>query len=67
MLYDWFIGRELNPRVTIPLFGEIDIKLFCELRPGMLGWLIINHQDIDFFIRLHKAITPVSSNHVPLS
>ena len=28
MLYDWFIGRELNPRVTIPLLGEIDIKEF---------------------------------------
>jgi delta14-sterol reductase len=43
MLYDWFIGRELNPRVSIPLLGEIDIKVFCELRPGMLGWLIINY------------------------
>jgi delta14-sterol reductase len=43
MLYDWFIGRELNPRVTLPFFGEIDIKLFCELRPGMLGWLIMNY------------------------
>lgn len=27
--YDWFIGRELNPRI-----GSWDIKLFCELRPG---------------------------------
>ena len=42
LLYDWFIGRELNPRVTIPLLGEIDIKEFMELRPGMLGWVIIN-------------------------
>lgn len=42
MLYDWFIGRELNPRVTIPLFGEIDIKEWCELRPGMLGWILFN-------------------------
>ncbi|KAF7563984.1 hypothetical protein G7046_g106 [Stylonectria norvegica] len=42
LLYDWFIGRELNPRVTIPLFGEIDIKEFTELRPGMLGWIILN-------------------------
>ena len=42
MLYDWFIGRELNPRVTVPLIGEIDIKEFCELRPGMLGWIILN-------------------------
>jgi len=36
-IYDWFIGRELNPRI-----GSFDIKLFCELRPGMLLWLILN-------------------------
>lgn len=36
-IYDWFIGRELNPRI-----GSWDIKLFCELRPGMLLWLMIN-------------------------
>lgn len=42
MLYDWFIGRELNPRVTLPVLGEIDIKIWCELRPGMLMWLLLN-------------------------
>ncbi|KAH6668020.1 Delta(14)-sterol reductase-like protein [Halenospora varia] len=42
MLYDWFIGRELNPRITIPILGEIDIKEWCELRPGMLGWIVLN-------------------------
>ncbi|KAF3904318.1 hypothetical protein AA313_de0201032 [Arthrobotrys entomopaga] len=36
-LYDWFIGRELNPRI-----GNFDIKLFCELHPGMMGWAILN-------------------------
>ncbi|RLV90440.1 Delta [Spathaspora sp. JA1] len=36
-IYDWFIGRELNPRLS-----TWDIKLFCELRPGMLLWLVIN-------------------------
>ncbi|CAK9439631.1 uncharacterized protein LODBEIA_P37310 [Lodderomyces beijingensis] len=35
--YDWFIGRELNPRI-----GSWDIKLFCELRPGMLLWFLVN-------------------------
>ncbi|QSZ30629.1 hypothetical protein DSL72_000187 [Monilinia vaccinii-corymbosi] len=43
ILYDWFIGRELNPRVTLPLLGEIDIKGFCELRPGLMGWLLIDY------------------------
>lgn len=42
VLYDWFIGRELNPRVTLPFLGEIDIKEFMELRPGMLGYILYN-------------------------
>ena len=42
LMYDWYIGRELNPRITLPFFGEIDIKEFCELRPGMLGWVLLN-------------------------
>lgn len=42
IIYDWYIGRELNPRVTIPGFGEIDIKSFMELRPGMLGWILLD-------------------------
>ncbi|KAJ3322692.1 erg24, C-14 sterol reductase, partial [Blyttiomyces sp. JEL0837] len=36
-LYDFFIGRELNPR----LFG-LDLKYFCELRPGLIGWVMLN-------------------------
>lgn len=38
-IYDWFIGRELNPRF---LGGSLDLKLFCELRPGLLLWFLIN-------------------------
>ena len=30
-LYDFFIGRELNPRLFNNTF---DLKEFCELRPG---------------------------------
>lgn len=38
-LYDFFIGRELNPR----LFNEtFDLKFFNELRPGLFQWLLIN-------------------------
>lgn len=36
-LYDFFIGRELNPRI-----GDFDLKVFCELRPGLIGWAVIN-------------------------
>ena len=31
------IGRELNPRI-----GDFDIKFFTELRPGLIGWIILN-------------------------
>lgn len=37
VVYDFFIGRELNPRI-----GSLDLKEFCELRPGLVGWLVIN-------------------------
>ncbi len=37
-IYDWFIGRELNPR----LLG-FDWKVFCEMRPGLIGWVLINY------------------------
>src|SRR4051794_31617341 len=37
-IYDFFIGRELNPRVTIPLIGEVDIKAWLEMRVGLTGW-----------------------------
>lgn len=37
VVYDFFIGRELNPRI-----GPIDLKFFCELRPGLIGWVVLN-------------------------
>merc|ERR1712224_838252 len=36
-LYDFFIGRELNPRL-----GRFDLKEFCELYPGLIGWVVID-------------------------
>ena len=35
--YDFFKGRELNPRI-----GCFDWKYFCELRPGLIGWMVLN-------------------------
>ncbi|OQU96508.1 hypothetical protein CLAIMM_02583 [Cladophialophora immunda] len=58
MLYDFFIGRELNPRVTVPRWipiagGQmIDIKVFNEMRPGLLGWIIL---DLAFIAHQYKA------------
>lgn len=36
-LYDFWHGRQLNPRI-----GSFDLKYFCELRPGMIGWGLLN-------------------------
>ena len=36
-IYDFYIGRELNPR-----WGSFDWKEFCELRPGLIGWVLLN-------------------------
>ncbi|CAD6503167.1 BgTH12-02835 [Blumeria graminis f. sp. triticale] len=59
VLYDWFIGRELNPRARLPLLGEIDIKLWCELRPGMLGWLLL---DLTFVAHQYKTFGFISDS-----
>ncbi|XP_071019173.1 delta(14)-sterol reductase LBR isoform X5 [Oncorhynchus clarkii lewisi] len=37
VIYDFFMGSELNPRIK-----GFDLKYFCELRPGLIGWLVIN-------------------------
>lgn len=57
MLYDWYIGRELNPRVTLPLLGEIDIKEWCELRPGMLGWILMDLTCIAHQYKVYGYVT----------
>ncbi|KAK6181638.1 hypothetical protein SNE40_009458 [Patella caerulea] len=36
-IYDFFMGHELNPRI-----GTFDLKFFCELRPGLIGWVMFN-------------------------
>lgn len=36
-VYNFFMGRELNPR-----WGTFDWKEFCELRPGLIGWALLN-------------------------
>jgi len=39
-IYDWFLGRPLNP--TVPGFPSFDIKTFNEVRPGIIGWPLLN-------------------------
>ena len=51
-LYDFFIGRELNPRL-----GAFDLKVFCELTPGLIGWLLL---DLGFAHKQYKLTGAVS-------
>jgi len=37
ILYNFFVGRELNPRV-----GALDIKVFALLRMGLISWVALN-------------------------
>lgn len=52
-IYDFFIGRELNPRI-----GSFDLKFFCELRPGLIGWVIINLVMLMAEMKIHNRDTP---------
>ncbi|KAL3462852.1 ergosterol biosynthesis ERG4/ERG24 [Aspergillus heterothallicus] len=63
VLYDFFIGRELNPRVVLPIpfldeaSRTIDIKVWCEMRPGLLGWIILNLSNIARQYRTYGYVT----------
>lgn len=37
VIYDYWLGRTLNPRL-----GFLDFKYVCELRPGLVGWMLVN-------------------------
>eukprot|EP01100_Stratorugosa_tubuloviscum_P015207 TRINITY_DN8589_c0_g1_i1.p1 TRINITY_DN8589_c0_g1~~TRINITY_DN8589_c0_g1_i1.p1 ORF type:complete len:454 (-),score=163.97 TRINITY_DN8589_c0_g1_i1:81-1385(-) len=54
IFYDFFIGRELNPRI---LGGHFDLKYFCELRPGLIGWLLINFAMAAKQFEIHGQLT----------
>lgn len=59
LIYDFYIGRELNPRVTLPVFGEIDIKTWLEMRPGLTGWLLL---DLAFVAKQYRLYGYVSDS-----
>ncbi|KAJ9493008.1 hypothetical protein VN97_g236 [Penicillium thymicola] len=68
-LYDFFIGRELNPRIKLPIpfvdeaSRTIDINVWCEMRPGLLGWIILNLSNMARQYRTYGYI----SNSIVLS
>jgi delta14-sterol reductase len=59
IMYDFFIGRELNPRITLPLFGEIDLKVWLEMRPGLTGWILL---DLAFVAKQYRNYGYVSDS-----
>lgn len=51
-LYDYFMGTALNPRI-----GPLDLKLFCEARPGMIFWMLMNLSIAAKQYQLHGTVT----------
>ena len=56
--YDFFIGRELNPR---SLNGTFDWKEFCELRPGLILWFLF---DISMAIKQYQNLGYITGSMV---
>lgn len=61
LIYDFYIGRELNPRVTLPFFGEIDIKTWCEVCPGLTLWALL---DLAFIAQQYRNYGYISDSIV---
>ncbi|XP_048860571.1 delta(14)-sterol reductase LBR [Brienomyrus brachyistius] len=53
VIYDFYIGHELNPRIK-----SFDLKYFCELRPGLIGWIVINFSMLLAEMKFQKLDTP---------
>ena len=50
--YDFWIGRELNPRIL-----GLDLKFICELRPGLFGWIVLNTSLMAKQYSLHGSVS----------
>ncbi|KAF3771138.1 hypothetical protein M406DRAFT_59893 [Cryphonectria parasitica EP155] len=61
VIYDFYIGRELNPRITLPLIGEVDVKAWLEMRPGLTGWVLL---DLAFVAQQYRNYGYVSDSMV---
>ncbi|KAL0938261.1 delta-sterol reductase [Colletotrichum truncatum] len=60
-IYDYYIGRELNPRVTLPFIGEVDVKAWLEMRPGLTGWALL---DLAFIAKQYRTYGYISNSIV---
>jgi delta14-sterol reductase len=60
-VYDFYIGRELNPRIILPFFGQVDIKTWCEVCPGLTGWILL---DLAFVAQQYRNYGYISDSIV---
>ena len=51
-LYDYFMGLSLNPRS-----GALDHKLFCEARPGLILWALLDLSLLAKQRQLHGSVS----------
>lgn len=59
VIYDFYIGRELNPRTTLPFIGEVDLKAWLEMRPGLTGWALL---DLAFVAKQYRTYGYISDS-----
>ncbi|KAL2858436.1 ergosterol biosynthesis ERG4/ERG24 [Aspergillus pseudoustus] len=59
-MHDFWLGRELNPRITLALLGdEIDLKAWCGICPGLTAWLLF---DLAFMAQQYRNYGFISSS-----
>jgi protein-S-isoprenylcysteine O-methyltransferase Ste14 len=51
-VYDFWLGTALNPRIR-----NFDLKLFCEARPGLIAWVVIDLSLAAKQYQLHGLVT----------
>ncbi|KAG7063692.1 hypothetical protein JMJ76_0006152, partial [Colletotrichum scovillei] len=54
IFYDFYMGIEHNPR----LWGDFDLKLFTNGRPGIIAWTLIDLSNIAYQYEIHGRIDP---------
>ncbi|KAJ8275197.1 hypothetical protein COCON_G00098220 [Conger conger] len=56
VMYDFFMGHEHNPRIK-----NFDLKFFFEMRPCLIGWILINFALMLTEMKIHKLDYPSSA------
>ncbi len=54
-IQDFFLGSVRNPRLP-PVHG-FDLKIFCEARPGLIGWMLVNLSFAAVQLERHGSIS----------